>query len=204
MARAHWTLLTGSSAAPDLSDGSAPATPQHTHPELQAAQLTTELARQRLALLRQSRRDAPELKVGLRQSVGGRGEGSQGSVVVGLRWPLATDERNRPLDAAAAAELDVAQTAEQRLRDRVGSDIATAREAQSAAQAQLDAETNRARLLRERAGLLDKSFRAGETPLPDLLRALAAAAHADSAVARQSAALGLARARLQQALGVLP
>ena len=52
--------------------------------------------------------------------------------------------------------------------------------------------------------LIDKSFRAGETPLPDLLRALAAAAQADSAVARQTAALGLARARLQQTLGLLP
>ena len=73
-----------------------------------------------------------------------------------------------------------------------------------AAQVQLDAEAARTRLLRERAILIDKSFRAGETPLPDLLRALSAAAQADSAVARQTAALGLARARLQQALGLLP
>ena len=72
------------------------------------------------------------------------------------------------------------------------------------AEAQLDAETARAGLLRERASLIDKSFRAGETPLPELLRALAAAAQADSAAARQTAALGLARARLQQALGLFP
>jgi outer membrane protein, heavy metal efflux system len=104
----------------------------------------------------------------------------------------------------ALSELDVAQTHEQRLRERVDSDVAAARDAQRSAQAQLDAETERARLLRERATLIDKSFRAGETPLPDLLRALAAASEADSAVARQTAALGLARARLQQAFGLLP
>jgi outer membrane protein TolC len=136
--------------------------------------------------------------------VPGRAEASQGSVVVGLRLPFGTDDRNRPLEAAALVELDVAQTHEQRLRERLDSDIAAARDAERSAQAQLDAETARAHLLRERAALIDKSFRAGETPLPDQLRALADAAQADSAVARQTAALGLARARLQQALGRLP
>jgi outer membrane protein TolC len=124
--------------------------------------------------------------------------------VVGLRLPFGTDDRNRPLEASALAEVNVAEIRELRLRERLDSDIAAARDAQRSTEAQLDAETARARLLRERATLIDKSFRAGETPLPDQLRALAAAAQADSAVARQTAALGLARARLQQALGLLP
>ncbi len=201
-ARSRWTLLTGLSAAPDLTADAATEVP--AHPELQFASQSTELARQRVELMRRSRRDAPELTVGVRQDTPGRGESSQGSLVVGLRLPLGTDDRNRPLEAAALAELDVAQTHEQRLRERLDSDIAAARDMQRSAQAQLDAETARARLLRERATLIDKSFRAGETPLPDLLRALAAASQADSAAARQTAALGLARARLQQALGLLP
>lgn len=205
-ARARWTLLTGLAVAPDVSvealEG-APA-PAASHPELQLASQSTELARKRVELMRHSRRDAPELTVGVRQDVPGRAEASQGSLVVGLRLPFGTDDRNRPLEAAALAELDVAETHELRLRERLDSDIAGARDAQRSAEAQLDAETARARLLRERANLIDKSFRAGETPLPDQLRALAAAAQADSAVARQTAALGLARARLQQALGFLP
>ncbi len=206
-ARARWALLTGLTAAPDvtaapaLDEAAAPAAP---HPELQLARQSTELARQRVDLMRLSRREAPELTLGLRHDVPGRAEASQGSLVVGLRLPLGTDDRNRPLQAAALAELDVARTHEQRLRERVDSDIAAAREAQQSAQEQLDAETARARLLRERAALIDKSFRAGESALPDLLRALAAAAQADGAVARQTAALGLARARLQQTLGLLP
>jgi len=210
-ARARWTLLTGLTAAPDLTaaaaiDG-APAASTATaapHPELQLANRSTELSRQRVELMRRSRRDAPELTVGLRQDVPGRAEASEGSLVIGLRLPFGTDDRNRPLEAAALAELDVAETHELRLRERLDSDIAAARNAQRAGQAQLEAETAGARLLRERATLIDKSFRAGETPLPDLLRALAAAAQADSAVARQAATLGLAHARLQQTLGLLP
>lgn len=206
-AKARWTLLTGLTAAPDVSTAPAPeaaAADMASHPEWQLASQTTDLARKRVDLMRHSRRDAPELTVGVRQDSPGRGEASQGSLVVGLRLPFGTDERNRPLEAAALSDLDIAQTHEQRLHERLGSDIAAARDAQRSAQAQLDALTHRAQLLRERATLVDKSFRAGETPLPDLLRALAAAAQADSAVARQTAALGLARARLQQAFGLLP
>ena len=206
-AQARWSLLTGLTALPDLAAASAPdpaVADVAAHPEWRLASQSIELARKRLDLVRHSRRDAPELKVGVRQDMPGRGEASQGSLVVGLRLPFGTDDRNRPIEAAALSELDVAQTHGQRLRERLDSDIAAAREAQRAAQAQLDAETTRAQLLRERATLIDKAFRAGESPLPDLLRARAAAAQADGAVARLTAALGLARARLQQALGLLP
>jgi outer membrane protein, heavy metal efflux system len=206
-AQARWTLLTGLTALPALPDTAAPdaaPTDGAAHPQRVLASQSTELARKRLELVRHSRRDAPELSVGVRQDMPGRGEASQGSFVVGLRLPFGTDDRNRPLEAAALADLDIAEVTEQRLHERLQSDIATAREAQRSAQLQLDAATGRARLLRERAALIDKSFRAGETPLPDLLRAVAAAAEADSAAARQTAALGLARARLQQALGLLP
>jgi outer membrane protein TolC len=204
-ARARWCLLTGLEGTPDPTVPDAgPSGSVPPHPELQLASRSTELAHQRVELMRRSRHDAPELLVGVRQDNPGRAETSQGSVVVSLRLPFGTDGRNRPLEAAALSELDVARTHEQRLRERLASDIAAARNALQSAQAQLDAETARARLLLERAGLIDKSFRAGESPLHELLRALAAAAQADSAVARQIASLGLAHARLQHALGLLP
>jgi cobalt-zinc-cadmium efflux system outer membrane protein len=206
-AQARWTLLTGLTAAPDVAadaaEASAPEVPP-PHPALQLARQSTELARQRVDLLRHSRRDAPELSAGRAAGRARPNRGAQGSLVVGLRLPFGTDDRNLPREAAALTELDIAQTHEQRLRERLDSDIAAARGALRSAQSQLDAETARARLLRERATLIETSFHAGETPLPDLLRALAAAAQADSATARQTAALGLARARLQQALGLLP
>ena len=210
-ARARWTLLTGLTAAPDLTVVPGAGSVQQaapdaveSHPELQLARQSSALARQRLDLLRVSRRDAPELSVGLRQEMPGRAEASQGSLMLGLRVPFATRERNRPLEAAALAELDVAVTHEQRLRERLESERSSSGQAVQAAVAQSHAETTRARLLRERASLFDQSFKAGETPLPDLLRALVAAAQADSAAARQTAALGLARARLQHTLGLLP
>ena len=211
-AQARWALLTGQPALPDLSvpglaagaAGSFVTAPQAVHPELRLAEHVTELARQRVELMRRSQRDAPELTIGLRQDVPGRGDATRGSLAVGFRWPLGTDDRNRPLQAQALSELDIAQAHELRLRERLDTELATAREAQQSVQGQLEAETARARLLRERATLIEKSFRAGESPLPDLLRALAAAAQADSAVARQAAARGLAHARLQQALGLLP
>lgn len=174
------------------------------HPELHLASQQAELARKRVDLMRHSQRSAPELKLGVRQDAPGQGQSSQGSVIVGLRLPFGTDDRNRPLEAAALASLDIAQTQEQRLRERLESELSVAQDAVRSAQVQLDAETNRALLLRERATLIDKSFRAGETPLPELLRALNTAAQAESAVARQTAALGLSRARLQQSLGILP
>jgi outer membrane protein TolC len=144
------------------------------------------------------------LVLGYRNEVSGRSEPSQNSLAVGVRVPFGTSDRNRPLQAAALADLDVADSIEQRLRERLGSEAAAARTAVQTAEQRLAAERDRAALLRERARLIEKSFRAGESPLPDVLRALSAAAQADAAAARQHAALGLARARFQQALGLLP
>ena len=208
-ARMRWALLTGLTEVPDLApspaaDTTAAAPHPELHPELQVAVLASSLARQRVALLRHSRRDAPELTVGLRQDQPGQGQASQGSLVLGLRLPFGTDDRNLPLQAAALSDLDLAEAQERWQRERLASDVLAARDALQSAMTQRDAEAARARLLRERASLIDKSFRAGESPLPELLRALAAAAQADSALARQTAALGLAGARLQQALGLLP
>jgi len=181
-----------------------PASHLEQHPQWLLARQTTTLARQRVELLRLSNRDAPELSLGLRQDIPGRGAGSQGSLGVALRLPLATEARNRPQQVQALTELALAEAQAQRLRERLDSDLTQAHQALQAEEARLRAEAERARLLRERAALIDKSFRAGESALPDLLRALHAAAQAGGAVSRQTAARGLALARLQQALGLLP
>ncbi len=224
-ARGQWKLLTGLEALVDAQadaqtdaqaeaqadareaartpDTAAPVT-LALHPELRYAALATEHARKRVALVQASRRDPPELSLGFRQDTPGRSAGPQNSITIGLRLPFGTDDRNQPLQAAALSELELAQAREQRLRDRLDADLAAALAAQATTQQQLLAERDRAALLRERALLIDKSFRAGETPLPDLLRALSAAAQAEASLARQQAALGLARARLHQASGLLP
>jgi outer membrane protein, heavy metal efflux system len=211
-AQSRWVVLTGLRATPAPSrteplaapTAAPPETTPASHPELELARQTVVLARSRVELMRASRRDAPEVSVGVRHEVPGRSQPGAGSLVVGLRVPFGNDANNRPLEAAALGELDVAQTLEQRLRERIEADVANARAALSAARTQLDAEQARARLLNERTQLIDRSFRAGESPLPELLRALSAAALADAGALRQAAALGLAQARFQQALGVLP
>jgi outer membrane protein, heavy metal efflux system len=209
-AHARWTLLTGMQATPEMPIDALQAEPDAAtasptaHPELTLARLSTALARQRVELLQRSRREAPELMVSLRQDVPGRAAASKGSLAVGLRLPFATADRNRPLEAAAISELELAQILEERERERLDSELLTARAALHAAREQLLAERTRAQLLRDRAALIDQSFRAGETALPDLLRALADASQADSAVARQTAALGLVHARLETTLGRLP
>lgn len=208
----RWTTLTGIGAPPLLPAQPPADSPREQaaaeHPELSLARAQLEEARKRLDLVRATRRDAPELSVGIRQDTPGRAERaqnpSQTSLAVGLRWPFGTVDRNRPLEAAALADLDVAQATEQRLRERLAAEAAIARAAVLTESRGVQTQRERSALSRERAQLLDKSFRAGETALPELLRALGAAADADAALARQQAALGLAQARLQQALGLMP
>ena len=208
-AHSHWNVLTGLDALPAMVRPETSPTPaagggMATHPELRLAVQATEVARKRVEVTRSSHREPPEIALGLRQEVPGRTELTQNSIAIGLRLPFGTDDRNRPLQAAALGELDVAQAREQRLRDRLDAAAAAALSAWRSGERQLADAHDRAALLRERAKLIDKSFRAGESPLPELLRALDAAAQADAALARQQAALGLAHARLQQAHGLLP
>ncbi len=207
--RSRWVALTGSGAVPALDalterTDSLASNPSAMHPELQLAVQAAEEARRRLELTRVSNRDAPELMIGVRQDVAAGSDRTQNSLVVGIRLPFGTTDRNQPLQAAAISELDVAQTSELRLRDRIDADVATARSALAAAEQQLAFEQGRARLLRERADLLDRSFKAGETALSDLLRALAAAAQSEGAAVRQAAATDLERARLNQSIGLIP
>lgn len=208
-ARAQWRTLTGFDAVPKVqvpptAHVSTAALPAEEHPELRLAAQSVERARKRLDAVNLSRRDPPELSLKYREESPGYGEAAQRGIGIGLRIPFGTDSRNAPLQAAAIGDLDIAEATEQRLRERHDADLALTRSALQRTAQQLDATRDRAGLLRERARLVDASFKAGETSLPDLLRAANAAAQADAALARQQAALGLAHAQLQQALGLLP
>lgn len=201
-----WRTLTGvpEVEAPDEPAAAAPAGWLDTHPDMRAASIAAEHARRRHEVARASRLDAPELRLGWRREEDARGEPARRSVQLGVRVPFGTADRNEPLLAATLADRDVAQATERRARIRLEADEAGARDAREAADAQAQAARTRATLLRERARLVDRAFRAGESALPDLLRALSAASQAEAALARQEAELGLARARHRQALGLLP
>ena len=131
-ARARWTLLTGGTADPDpgpldAADDAARSRGMASHPEWQLARESVEVAKRRLDLVRLSRRDPPQLTLGVRQESPGHGARAQGSLLVGLRMPLETVARNHPLETAALAELEVARNHEARLDERLDREIALAR-----------------------------------------------------------------------------
>jgi outer membrane protein TolC len=204
-ARARWQVLTGQALDPEPAEAEAPthAALDETHPELALAVRRVAYSRSQLELVQHSQREAPELTVGYRQEQS-PGSTSQNSLGVKLRLPFGTQDRYLPLEAAARGELEVAETTELRLREQLSAALESARLALRNAEARREAERERAALLQERAGLLRRAFAAGELALPELLRALSTANQAQAAWARQEAALGLARARYQQALGWLP
>ena len=201
----HWHLLTG---IPSLKFQmrAAPALAQlpDTHPELVLANATVDLVQLRVDLARVRRSDSPELTLGVRQEQPGQGAASQSSVVVALRVPLGGQVYQQPRIVAALGDLDIAQTQALRMRERLTNEVALAQSQLSLSQAQLLAERERAQLLVERARLIDKSFRAGETALPEMLRALAVAVSAESALARQQINHQTAISRLEHTLGLLP
>lgn len=174
------------------------------HPALQAMSLSVEAARRRVDAIRVSPRSPPEVIARVRQDLSGRGEARDHSLGLAIRIPLATEERNAPRLANSLSELALAEAAEQELRVRIATDLTAAQGAVRAIEDQLLAEQERGALLRERAGLVQRSFRAGESSLPETLRALASAQQAEAEAQRQQIALGLARARMQHAQGVSP
>jgi cobalt-zinc-cadmium efflux system outer membrane protein len=207
-ARQQWHTLTGLANLPQVAEltETLPADMKVSadHPALQEAASEVESALRQFNLARKSHREAPELNVGWRHDVGGRGTSDENSIVVGVRLPFGTDARNKTMLARAEAALDIARVTEQRQREQLDTQAATAREALTLAELHAETTKEQARLLRQRSDLLERAFVAGELALPECLRALAAAGEADAIAARQQALLGLARARLLQSLGLQP
>jgi cobalt-zinc-cadmium efflux system outer membrane protein len=204
--RLRWTALTGLAA--DIEPREAAEPPRdidpEAHPTLALAAQAAELARRQAELARRDRSEAPELSLSYRSERGARGEASQGSMALALRLPFGAAVRNEPLRAAAQAALDNALAEQARARQELAAEQAIARDALQSASGQLAAQRERVELLRQRLELLDRAFRAGETALPELLLAVQGAAQAEAALARHTAALGAARARLLQVSGLLP
>lgn len=201
-ARARWTLLTSLSTIADADEPERE--PSGEHPARVLARGATERALRQLDYVKASRREPPELTVRARRETPEANLPAVNSLGMGIRIPLGGAVRNAPRDAEAVAAVDNARAEERRTVAKIESEQRAARQTLETARQRLEALQSRAGLLRERATLIDRSYRAGETPLPELLRAREASAQAQSAASRQLAETGLARARLLQALGILP
>ena len=204
-AERQWTLLTAlqppAGGRPAESPAASPP-PLEAHPAWRHAESQREQARREQAAVLQDRRDPPELLLRYRQEAGA-GD-TRNSIGLGVRIPFGSDARNRPLEAQAAGAVRVAERRLARLRDRLAVELALATDAHEAARQRLRDDEQRAALARERAQLSQRAFDAGEFGLPELLRTLSAAAAAQADLERSQAALGLARARLLQAQGLMP
>ena len=199
----RWTLLTGLVVLPDASER------QHevgavTHPDALRASAEADLAARRVDVARAARRDPLELALSTRDERPGAGELARRSVVLALRIPLGSASRAAPIIANALAERDVLQARAALEQERLNLQLALTKSQLEAAARRAASADQRALALRERSRLIDLSFKAGESPLPELLRALTLASQAEAAGMRAEIELGLARARLNQSLGVLP
>jgi outer membrane protein, heavy metal efflux system len=204
-ALSQWKLLTGQDALPDPNE-TAPATTITTaeHPDAAIAAASEARSRRQLDVAKQSKYAPPEIMLRYREDVPGTGLAAQRSIGFGIRIPLGSSEQGTAQLANALANRNVAELQAIREQERLDAANVQARAAVESAEQRLQADRSRAELLRERTNLIEKSFKAGESSLADLLRATAASAQASAAVARQEAAAGLARARLLQANGQLP
>lgn len=200
----EWRSLTGLDPAGADPEPRPAGAGQDSHPELRdrAARVTVAMAQ--LAQAREVRRDGPELSISTRHDRDARGLAERDTIRVGIRIPLDTEARNAPRIAAAGSALADVESEYARERLRLEAERRRADEADRAAEARRALAEERRRIAEQNLVLIDRAFRLGERPLADLLRARALRDDAALEEARSQARIGLARARLNQASGVLP
>lgn len=183
-----------------LPGNAAPA----VHPQIAANRAAVQLARDRVALADATQREAPELALRVVRERGVRGESYASALGLKLTVPFSLGPRARQESAAARAELAQAE-GELALQERkLLQETSKARRELAAGQQQLQLARERLKLATDTLGLAEKSFSLGESDLPALLRARAAAQEAETAVKRDEILLYAGQSRLNQSLGVLP
>jgi len=204
-AQARFAVITGLSAVPSLAeDRTPPSLPAPDHPRLLAAHRAVDAARAALRLVEATPRDSPTVSLQGRHERTTYPERFDTRVGLVVRLPLATEARNRPRIASAQAEVTRAEAQLALLQRELEIEIRQARLAFEAAQAQVRLAEAGFRTLEQRRRQLEQAYAAGEMPLVEVIRARTAAFDADLARARARAGQDRARARLNQALGVMP
>lgn len=205
-AQARYTALTGQAEIP-APEPEPVVTPHGPHPRLVAARSALDRAQAAYRLVAATRSDPPTVGVSMRREQEGHAGGSSGSsrsVGIALQIPLGTNARNRPLETAALTQIETAAAEAAQAETVLQGEVGLARTQLALAEQALEAANARAALMHEHTQLTEKAFRLGERGLAELLRSDALTHEADVAVHQQHIAVGLARARLNQALGVLP
>jgi outer membrane protein, heavy metal efflux system len=199
----QFTALTGMATLPSAGEPGAMQAAE-VHPQRMAAQQQAALAKRRADYAGATRRDAPELSVGLTRERGSFEERFGNSVSLRLKVPFATDARNQPRMAAAAAVRAEAEAAQTLDEIRIDADIASARRAYAQAQTTVQLSASRLELARDTHQLLDRAFKLGELDLPARLLAEAERFEAERNLTRARLEAEHAISTLNQALGLLP
>lgn len=174
------------------------------HPRTHAASTAVLHAQASMNVLNKSRSEPPTVGISMRRETNGATSELASSVAFSLQIPIGTTARNRPLETAARTQLETARAEAVQAEALLRADIELARQHVTASQQSFEAALARAILVREHALLVEKAFRLGERGLADMLRARTVQHEADVAERLQRVAMGLAHARLNQALGILP
>lgn len=200
----QYTNLTGLPDVPAATPEPVAAAPREPHPRLLASRTAMQHAQASLNLVNRTRSEPPTVGVAFRRERDGYAAEPAASVTLAVQIPIGTAARNRPLETAARTELEKASAEATLTEASLKAEIELARERVSASEQAFDATSTQAALARQHAQLIEKAFRLGERGLAEMLRAQSLLHEAEVAERLQRVAVGLARARLNQALGVTP
>lgn len=203
-ALARFSILTGLPDIPAIEPEPAATSVVEPHPRLLAARASLEHARASLNVVDKTRHEPPTIGFTLQRERDGNTGDRASSVALAVKIPIGTAARIRPLETAAQTQIATASAELAQAEAMLRNDIELARQQLAAAQLAREAASSRAVIAREHMQLIDKAFRLGERGLVDMLRAQSVLYEAEVAERQQRVAVGLARARLNQALGITP
>ena len=174
------------------------------HPRIQNAARSIDAARAALHLAQTATRDSPEVSVLANRNRDIRGTEYDTMVGVRLKVPFATEARNAPRLAAAQADLLTAQAEYASAQRQILAELTSARQTLLGAQDQAPIIAARVQSARQAVARLRRSYDAGEIGLSELLRGRVALYDAEAANAANRIGIARARARVNQAAGLVP
>jgi outer membrane protein, heavy metal efflux system len=203
-ALARFRVLTGLPEAPELEPESIGKTGTDPHPKLAAARSALQRSQSSLQLVNSTRAEPPTVGVSMRREQDSVAGASARSVGIAVQIPIGTAARNRPLETAAKTQVETADAEAAQAELGVQADIDLARQQLRTVSAALQVASSRVELAKQHTELIEKAFRLGERGLTELLRTQLQLHEIQVAERQQKVAMGLAHARLNQALGILP
>lgn len=200
----RYRILTGQADIPALDAEPIAATMAEPHPRIAAARTAVQRSQASLQVVNSTRSEPPTVGISMRREQDNFASPASRSVGIAVQIPFGTAARNRPLETAARTQIETVTAEAAQADATLKADIELARQQLDAAKQILEAAASRASLTRQHTELIEKAFKAGERGLADLLRSQVLSHEADVAERQQKVAVGLAHARLNQALGILP